>query len=70
MARTYRTIDGEMIDAIAARELGGEEFTVALYEANRGLAELGPVLPMGTLVTIPDLPKATEPALIRLWGDA
>lgn len=31
-----------------------------MLEMNRGLAALGPVLPLGTLVTIPDLPPRSE----------
>lgn len=35
---------------------------------NRGVAELGAFLPVGTVLTIPDPPaKTLERAIVRLW---
>lgn len=34
----------------------------ATYELNPGLAALGPVLPLRTRVSLPDLPAASSPA--------
>ncbi len=31
------------------------------------LAERGPILPMGTLITLPDAPTQAEAPLIQLW---
>lgn len=63
----YRTVDGDMVDAIVARHYGGAQMTVAVYEANPGLAARGPVLPKGVLIVLPEAlpPRPAEP--IRLW---
>ena len=50
---TYRTREGDVIDAVCRRHYGREAGAVeAVLEANPGLAEIGPVLPPGTLETI------------------
>lgn len=66
---TYRTIDGDVIDAVCRRYYGREAGAVeAVLEANPGLAELGPVLPAGTLVELPDLPRPLETIeTVKLW---
>ena len=64
----YRTIDGDMIDVICKAHYGSEDMTVAVYEANPGLAALGPVLPLGLLVDLPDQPEASPRQPVRLWG--
>lgn len=64
---TYRTNDGDMIDALCKAHYGREDMTVAVYEANPGLAARGPILPMGVVITLPDAapPEVRKP--IRLW---
>ena len=64
----YRTIDGDMVDAICKAHYGDEHMTPAVYAANPSLAERGPVLPKGILITLPegDIPAPRKP--IRLWG--
>lgn len=66
---TYRTREGDVIDAVCRRHYGREAGAVeAVLEANPGLAELGPVLPPGTLVTLPDLPRPLETIhTVKLW---
>jgi len=63
----YRTIDGDMVDTICKRHYGTEAQAVAVYEANPGLAQMGPVLPKGVEINLPE--TATEPVreLKRLW---
>lgn len=39
----------------------------AVYDANPGLAALGPVLPIGTTLTLPEMPKQAAKTVIRLW---
>lgn len=65
---TYRTRDGDMIDAICMDHYGSQDMVVQVYEANPGLAERGPVLPLGLVISLPD--KAVEPVAkpLRLWG--
>ena len=38
-----------------------------LLEANPGLAALGPAMPMGQLVTLPDQPKRPTARRVQLW---
>ena len=66
---TYRTSEGDIIDAVCRRHYGREAGAVeAVLEANPGLAELGPVLPAGTLVELPELPRPLEIIeTVKLW---
>ncbi|MBB4287646.1 tail protein X [Roseospira goensis] len=65
-----RSQQGETVDLICRRAYGREtaENLAAVLDLNRGLAALGPVLPTGTLVRLPD-PPADPPrvAVVRLW---
>lgn len=66
---TYRTRQGDMLDAICLAELGSEAHVVTVLEANPGLAELGPVYPAGVLITLPEIQTSTvRSGEIRLWG--
>lgn len=66
---TYRTRDGDVLDAIARAHYGPDRFSVeAVYDANPGLAKLGPVLPSGVLIDLPDEAAVTPSRHpIRLW---
>lgn len=67
---TYTTGTAEMLDAICKRYYGDEHGTTEkVLAANRGLAALGPVLPLGTKIELPDLAPASTPekGSIRLW---
>ena len=62
---------GDTIDALAWRERGlGPADLPAILAANPGLARLGPTLPTGTPVTLPDIarPAATVRELVQLWS--
>ncbi|AQT48790.1 baseplate protein [Burkholderia phage Momento] len=49
-------LQGETLDALCWRHYASTASTVeAVLEANPGLAELGVVLPMGTVVDMPEL---------------
>ncbi len=65
---SYRTIDGDMVDAICKAQYGREDMTVAVYEANPGLAACGPVLPRGIVIALPDRPETPVRNPVRLWG--
>lgn len=67
MAQVYRTKAGDTVDAIAWKHYGREAAAGDILEANRRLADLGPGLPAGVEVILPDLPEPVEPAAIRLW---
>lgn len=64
----YRTKDGDMLDTICKAHYGTEDMTVKVYGANPGLAALGPVLPMGVLIELPETSTQNVTAPIRLWG--
>lgn len=69
------TIKGEGItaDLLLFRTYGvsGQALVEEFYDINPGVAALGPVLPLGTVVTIPDQPAVTSPAVaqpVTLFG--
>ena len=66
-----RALQGETLDALCQRVLGRTESVVeATLEANPGLADLGPVLPQGWPVNLPDTTQAvqSETATVQLWS--
>ena len=69
MATQLRTIQNDTVDAMCWRHYGR---TAGLVEAvlltNPRLADHGPVLPAGVLVSLPDLQTpAPERAMVNLW---
>lgn len=66
---SVRSVQGDTIDALVWRNYGR---TTGLVErvlaANPGLADLGAVLPNGTLVNLPDAaPQAEQTQMVNLW---
>ncbi len=58
----------DTVDALCWRYYGRTAGAVeAVLTANPGLAAMGPVLPMGTRVAMPDAPAATRAPSIDLW---
>ncbi|MGM0985438.1 MAG: tail protein X [Pseudomonadota bacterium] len=67
---TVRTHQGETLDALCWRVLGQTaEVTEQALKLNPGLAGLGPILPHGTLVRLPDEQPATPRVVetVQLW---
>jgi phage tail protein X len=65
-----RAHQGDTVDALCWRHLGRTAGMVeVVYELNPGLADRGPVLPIGLEVTMPDEPANTTPTapLLQLW---
>ena len=63
-----RAQQGETLDLIINRHYGYTPgITEQVLTLNPRLAELGPILPMGTLITLPDAPTQAEAPLIQLW---
>ncbi len=63
----YRTKAGDVVDLICHRHYQGTSGQVeAVYTANPGLADLGPVLPAGIVILLPDPPPVAA-TIIRLW---
>lgn len=61
---------GDTVDALCYRHLGSTAGLVEqTYQINPGLADLGPVLPMGTALNLPDVTDDTAPTdtTIQLW---
>lgn len=64
------TRDGETVDALCWRILGqSASVTEQTYAANPGLADLGPRLPGGTQVDLPEPSAITNAvrATVKLW---
>lgn len=65
-----RATQGDTIDSLCNRHLGSSAQVEAVIELNQGIAALGPVIPNGTLVTLPDVTTSeTSPSTttIQLW---
>ncbi|MBB3001447.1 phage tail protein X [Paraburkholderia tropica] len=60
---------GDTVDAICWRYYGRTDGTVeTVLEANEGLADLGAVLPSGTVVELPDFDKVqSSSTLLQLF---
>ena len=64
------SIAGETVDLICRRHYGDESgYAEAVYDANRGLAALGAILPAGVVIVLPEVVAAAAEAdtPIRLW---
>lgn len=58
----------DTVDSLCYRHLGSSAAVEQVLLLNPGLAALGPELPMGTRVTLPDIsPPAMQTTLIQLW---
>ena len=63
-----RAIQGDTVDAICQRVYGR---TAGVAEgvllANPGIADLGPVLPHGTALDMPDISPQPTVQMVQLW---
>jgi phage tail protein X len=71
MADVIHARQGDTLDGLLWRERGlGPEALGAVLDANRGLAALGAILPLGTAVTVPpaalDAPRIRSD-VVNLW---
>ena len=69
MSTIYTTRQGETVDLACWRVYGRTaQVTEAVLAANPGLADKGLILPLGTVITMPEIAKpATQRALVSLW---
>lgn len=67
---TYRTKQGDVLDAICRELLGDEAHVPAVLSANPGLADLGPIYPAGILIALPVVSAPVVSGTIKLWGRA
>ena len=65
----YRTRDGDSLDAICWKHYDRQAGAVeAVLEANPGLSDIGPIIPTGFVIGLPDLPEPDQAAeTISLW---
>ena len=63
-----RSQQGDTLDLILFRHYGYTSgITEQVLNLNPGLAELGPILPTGTLINMPAAPTQAEQPLIQIW---
>ncbi|WP_295985275.1 tail protein X [uncultured Variovorax sp.] len=69
MPRTVVTQQHDTVDLLCLRHLGATAgVTEATYRMNPGLADRGPILPIGLAVVLPDLPaNAARIDTVQLW---
>ena len=65
----FKTRQGDSIDWICWKFYDGKQSGAveAVYEANPGLAKLGPVFAAGVVITLPELPEENTTEVVRLW---
>lgn len=64
--------EGIALDALLFRLTGREDMVPAVLDVNPDLAAIGPILPAGTQVKIPDMPAEEAIATIAtvtLWSE-
>lgn len=70
MAKTITVGVPEPLDAVCRRHYGDESgYVEAVLDVNHGIAALGPILPTGTVLTLPDIEIAPEASaeIVTLW---
>lgn len=70
MSQTYQTRDGDTLDEIAWRYYGAVNSSILrqVMDANPGIADIGPRLPLNVMVTLPEIsvPATTRKGVV-LW---
>ena len=64
----YRTVDGDVLDAVCWRHYGREDAVPDVLAANPGLADAEPILSAGVVIELPELSAAAVRTVVRLWG--
>lgn len=70
MATNYLTRDGDVLDAVCSDVYGVTNLSdavVRVLDANPGLADVGPVLPGGLLITLPVIDTSVQESTLTLW---
>lgn len=64
-----KSLQGDTVDLICWRYYGRTAGVLEqVLDSNRGLAEMGPILPIGTTVTLPEQPvQAGTKRIVQLW---
>ena len=66
----YRTIAGDVLDAVCFDHYGRQDQVERVLDANPGLAARGPVYPAGILIELPEAPETPVRSPLKLWGRA
>lgn len=64
--------DQAVLDRVIFEVTGREDHVPAVLDANPGLARLGPVVPVGTVIRIPALPASAAieaRPVVTLWSE-
>lgn len=66
---TVRSLQGDTVDLVVYRHYGKTRGLVEpVLDANPGLAGLGAILPLGTVLTLPvEEPEQDTTKFVRLW---
>lgn len=70
MDLTYLSKDGDTLDFVVWKQYGTTDNRIVekVLSANTGLSEKGPIIPTGTLITLPEItPEQVETAKVKLW---
>lgn len=63
------TQQGDTLDILCLRHYGRTQGVVeTVLVANPGLAEYGPILPLGTTVNLPEVAVAATKETVNLWA--
>lgn len=69
MSEHYRTKQGDVLDQLCYERYGNEHQVVSVLDANPGLADYPPTLPMGVSIYFPTIEKPSRRVeLVRLWN--
>jgi phage tail protein X len=72
MSQIYITSDGDMVDQVVWKFYGDTagRMVERVLDANPGLADLGPLLPAGERILLPELPIIPIAATqgLKLWS--
>lgn len=66
----YLSEEGDTLDRIVWKHYGRQSggLVEQVLAANRGVAALGPTLPLGTKVVLPPAEEPRAQEAVRLWG--
>lgn len=67
MIEEHITQEGDTVDLIAFNRFGVHGMEAAILDANPGLADRGPALPIGLVVRIPVPLKADRREVVDIW---
>lgn len=69
MALEYVVKDRETVDLIVWRHYGRQDNGIVeqVLAANAGVSDIGPELPAGLRLTLPDIQEPAQATSVRLW---